>query len=61
VSLLRLGGSTVTSQNNGKPPSVEQPWWLGKAKRQHILIKFITICVVIALLIVGAVILTSHP
>jgi hypothetical protein len=40
-----------------KPPSVQQPWWLGKAHRHHILIKFITVCVVIALLFVGAIFL----
>jgi hypothetical protein len=40
-----------------KPSSVQQPWWLGKGLRQHILIKFITICVVIALLFVGAIFL----
>jgi hypothetical protein len=38
-----------------KPPSVEQPWWLGKAQRQHILVKFIIICVVVALLFVGTI------
>jgi hypothetical protein len=38
---------------NGKPQSLDQPWWLGKAKRQHILLKFVVICVVIALLILG--------
>jgi hypothetical protein len=43
------------SNGNGKPPSREQPWWLGKAQRQHILIKFITICVVVALLFVVAI------
>jgi hypothetical protein len=38
-----------------KPSSTQQPWWLGKAQRQHILIKFIAICVVVALLFVGAI------
>jgi hypothetical protein len=38
-------------------PSVRQPWWVGKAQRQHILLKFIIICVVIALLFVGAIFL----
>ena len=49
-------------QTNGdqKPRSVEQPWWLGTAKRQHVLVKFIFICIVIALLIVGVVI-AVHP
>jgi hypothetical protein len=41
---------------NGKPQSLEQPWWLGKAKRQHILLKFVVISVFIALLILGLVI-----
>ena len=38
-------------QTNGdqKPQSLEQPWWLGTAKRQHVLLKFIIICIVIAL------------
>jgi len=49
-------------QANGdqKPHSVEQPWWLGTAKRQHVLLRFIIICIVIALLIVG-VVLAVHP
>jgi hypothetical protein len=47
------------SNGNGKPTSVQQPWWLGKAQRQHILIKFITVCVVVALLVVGVIVL-SH-
>jgi hypothetical protein len=38
-----------------KPSSAQQPWWFGKAQRQHILIKFITICVVVALLFVGTI------
>jgi len=41
------------SDRDGKPQSLDQPWWLGKAKRQHILVKFVVICVVIALLILG--------
>ena len=40
---------------NGEP--LEQPWWLGKAKRQHILFKFVVICVFIALVILGLVII----
>jgi hypothetical protein len=30
-------------QANGdqKPHSLEQPWWLGTAKRQHVLLRFI--------------------
>jgi hypothetical protein len=49
-------------QTNGdqKPQSLEQPWWVGTAKRQHVLLKFIIICIVIALLIVG-VIMAVHP
>jgi hypothetical protein len=38
---------------NAKP---SQSWWVGTAKRQHILLKFIVICLVIALLILGLVI-----
>ena len=37
-----------------------QPWWLGKAKRKHVLLKYLIICVVIALLILGVVI-AVHP
>jgi hypothetical protein len=33
-----------------------QSWWVGTAKRQHILLKFIVICLFIALLILGLVI-----
>ena len=33
-----------------------QSWWVGTAKRQHILLKFIVICLVVALLILGLVI-----
>jgi hypothetical protein len=49
-------------QTNGdqKPQSLEQPWWVSTAKRQHVLPKFIIICIVIALLIVG-VIMALHP
>jgi hypothetical protein len=36
--------------------TVQQPWWLGKAQRQHIVIKFIAICVVLALLFVVAIV-----
>jgi hypothetical protein len=45
---------------NGKPRSVEPPWWLGTAKRQHILLKFVFICVLIALLILGVVIIAAR-
>ena len=37
------------------PSSAQQPWWLGKAQRQHILLKFIVICVIVALLFVGTI------
>ena len=43
-------------QANSKPPSLNQSWWVGAAKRQHILRNFIIICIVIALLILGLVI-----
>ena len=43
-------------QPNSKPPSPNQSWWVGTAKRQHILLKFIVICLIIALLILGIVI-----
>jgi hypothetical protein len=41
-----------------RPPNARpsQSWWVGTAKRQHILLKFIVICLVIALLILGVVI-----
>jgi hypothetical protein len=42
---------------NGKPQSLEQPWWLGTAKRQHILLKFAIICIIVALLFLGLVII----
>jgi hypothetical protein len=45
---------------NAKPQSLEQPWWLGMAKRQHILLKFVIICVVIALLILGVIMIAVH-
>jgi hypothetical protein len=50
-------GSTMSKQSNGngKPTSMQQPWWLGRAQRQHILIKFITIGVVVALLFAVAI------
>jgi hypothetical protein len=38
-----------------RPSSAQQPWWLGKAHRHHILIKFVIICIVVALLFVGAI------
>jgi hypothetical protein len=39
-----------------QPSSVHEPWWVGKPKRHHILLKFIIICVVVAILILGLVI-----
>jgi hypothetical protein len=47
-------------QSHRKPHSLEQPWWFGKARRQHILLKFVIICIVIALLIVGGVIIAMR-
>ena len=35
--------------------SAQQPWWLGKAQRQHNLLKFIIIRVVVALLFIGTI------
>ena len=35
--------------------SAQQPWWLGKAHRQHNLLKVIIIRVVVALLFVGTI------
>jgi hypothetical protein len=45
-----------------RPPNAKpsQSWWVGTAKRQHILLKFIVICLLIALLILGLVI-TINP
>ena len=44
--------------NRDQTPSAKpsQSWWVGTAKRQHILLKFIVICLFIALLILGLVI-----
>ena len=39
-----------------QPRSLQSPWWHGKAKRQQVLLKFIIICVVIALFFLGIVI-----
>jgi hypothetical protein len=48
--------------NRDHPPKAKpsQSWWVGIAERQHILLKFIVICLVIALLILGVVI-TINP
>jgi hypothetical protein len=47
--------------NEGKPSSLRQPWWLGKAHRNDILLQFIVICVIVALLFLGTVIYLSQP
>jgi len=46
------------AMNHDRPQDVKpsQSWWVGTAKRQHILLKFIVICLLIALLILGLVI-----
>ena len=44
-----------------QPGSLQPPRWLGKAKRHHILLKFIIICVVVALLFLGVVIFAVQP
>jgi hypothetical protein len=36
-----------------KPSSLQQPWWSGKAQRQHMLVKFMIVYVVVALLFLG--------
>ena len=57
--VIEWGGQSAASiiseqsSGNGKPASTQQPWWFGKTQRPHILIKFITVCVVVPLLIVG--------
>ena len=43
-----------------QPRSLQSPWWLGKAKRQHVLLKFLIICVVVALLFLGIVIFAMN-
>ena len=43
-----------------QPRSLQSPWWLGKAKHQHVLLKFIIICVVVALLFLGIVIFAMN-
>jgi hypothetical protein len=47
--------------SNDKPRSLQQPRWLGKAHRKHILLQFIIICVIVALLFLGTVIYLSQP
>jgi hypothetical protein len=48
------------SKGNGKLYTLQEPWWLGKAQRQRMLMKFIQICFGLALLILGAFVLL-HP
>ena len=43
-----------------QPRSFQSPWWLGKAKRQRVLLKFIIICVVVALLFLGIIIFAMN-
>ncbi len=47
--------------NEGKPPLLQQQWWLDKAHRKQILLQFIVICVIVALLFLGTVIYLSQP
>jgi hypothetical protein len=46
------------AMNRDQTPSAKpaQSWWVGTAMRQHILLKFIVTCLVIALLILGVVV-----
>ena len=44
-----------------QPRSLQSPWWLGKARRHNVLLKFIIICVVVALLFLGLVIFAVKP
>jgi hypothetical protein len=44
---------------NEPPQSSQSPWWLGKAQRHHALLKFITICVIVALVILGLVVVVE--
>jgi hypothetical protein len=39
-----------------QPRSLQSPWWLGQAKRHHVLLKFIIISVVVALLFLAIII-----
>jgi len=43
-----------------QPRSLQSPWWLGKARRHHVLVKFIIICVVVALLFLGIIIFATN-
>jgi hypothetical protein len=51
---------STMSDTNGKPQSLDQPWWLGKAKRQHVLVKFVVVCAVIAMLILGLALIAAR-
>jgi hypothetical protein len=51
-ALGQRGVNTMEDQ----PSSAQEPWWVGKAKRHHILLKFVIICVIIALLILALVV-----
>jgi hypothetical protein len=44
-----------------QPGSLQPQRWLGKAKRHHILLKFIISCVVVALVFLGVVIFAVQP
>jgi hypothetical protein len=48
--------------DSDRPPNgkASQSWWVGTAKRQHILLKFIVICLLIALLILGVIIAVNR-
>jgi len=50
----------TSSSVDKQPSSREPPWWLGKAKRHHILLNFIIICAFIAGMLVLAVILATQ-
>jgi len=43
-----------------QPKSLQSRWWLGKASRHHVLLKFIIICVVVALLFLGIIIFAMN-
>ena len=50
-----------SNEQPNEPPSLQQPWWLGKAHRKQILLQFIVICVIVALLFLCTVIYLSQP
>ena len=47
-------------ERENQPRSLQSAWWLGKARRHHVLLKFIIICVVVALLFLGIVIFAMN-